>query len=368
MWSGGIANPLSVIEQLTYLLFIKRLDELHTLKERKASHTGKPIDDPIFSRKQDRLRWSRFKELAPEEMFSTVKDEALPFIRARRVPKPLAPGVVFALQGLRRLLQQRPLSWLRSRNRAFMAAITQPGLLPRTSVGRVVSFALARVTALHGAKDIKRLNSISLTILFAVLSITAHAKDVPAIELSRVIEAFMTSSSNTPDWSMGAGKSTPQIIWTSSGVETGPDCRTYEACRHGTGRIMLDGKEIQHLRKRLEPIRWELFMASESTAKFEPQRVEISPSCDSAECYFDFKKVLNGSGLTLTQLCKAGLGSFRQTAYEVKKENRRTFIIVDENTGSGGKSTSLTLIFNRPSHRQDLCAEARAYRARSSVQ
>ena len=33
MWSGGISNPLSVIEQLTYLLFIKRLDELHTLKE-----------------------------------------------------------------------------------------------------------------------------------------------------------------------------------------------------------------------------------------------------------------------------------------------------------------------------------------------
>ena len=38
MWSGGISNPLSVIEQLTYLLFIKRLDELHTLKERKAAH------------------------------------------------------------------------------------------------------------------------------------------------------------------------------------------------------------------------------------------------------------------------------------------------------------------------------------------
>ena len=40
IWSGGISNPLSVIEQLTYLLFIKRLDELHTLKERKAAHSG----------------------------------------------------------------------------------------------------------------------------------------------------------------------------------------------------------------------------------------------------------------------------------------------------------------------------------------
>ena len=72
MWSGGIANPLSVIEHLTYLLFIKRLDELHTLRERKASHTEKPIDDPIFSKKQDRLCRSRFKEMAPEEMFNTA--------------------------------------------------------------------------------------------------------------------------------------------------------------------------------------------------------------------------------------------------------------------------------------------------------
>jgi len=47
MWSGGISNPLSVIEQLTYLLFIKRLDELHTLRERKAARTGKPIEEPI---------------------------------------------------------------------------------------------------------------------------------------------------------------------------------------------------------------------------------------------------------------------------------------------------------------------------------
>jgi type I restriction enzyme M protein len=82
MWSGGVSNPLSVIEQLTYLLFIKRLDELHTLKERKAARTGGTIEDPIFSKKQDHLRWSRFKESAPEQMFDTVKDEVFPFIKS----------------------------------------------------------------------------------------------------------------------------------------------------------------------------------------------------------------------------------------------------------------------------------------------
>jgi len=56
MWSAGISNPLSVIEQLTYLLFIKRLDELQTLAERKASRSGKPIESPIFTKKQKQLR------------------------------------------------------------------------------------------------------------------------------------------------------------------------------------------------------------------------------------------------------------------------------------------------------------------------
>ncbi len=81
MWSGGVSNPLSVIEQLTYLLFIKRLDEIHTLKELKATRTAKPIEDPVFGPGQDRLRWSRFKETAPDAMFATVRDEVFPFMK-----------------------------------------------------------------------------------------------------------------------------------------------------------------------------------------------------------------------------------------------------------------------------------------------
>ena len=82
MWSGGISNPLSVIEQLTYLLFIKGLDELHTRKEHKAARTGNPIEEPVFTAHQDALRWSRFKELAPEQMFETVRDRVFPFIKS----------------------------------------------------------------------------------------------------------------------------------------------------------------------------------------------------------------------------------------------------------------------------------------------
>jgi len=81
LYTGGISNPLSVIEQLTYLLFIKRLDELHTLKEAKAARTGNPIEDPVFAKKQVSLRWSRFKEMAPETMFETVQNKVFPFIK-----------------------------------------------------------------------------------------------------------------------------------------------------------------------------------------------------------------------------------------------------------------------------------------------
>ena len=82
MWSGGISNPLSVIEQLTYLLFIKRLDELHTREEHRAARTAHPIAKPLFTARQDALRWSRFKELAPERMFETVRDGVFPFIKS----------------------------------------------------------------------------------------------------------------------------------------------------------------------------------------------------------------------------------------------------------------------------------------------
>ena len=74
-WSGGIANPLEVIEQIIYLLFLRRLDELQTLEENKAARFGKPIERNIFPQGRDTkarsyqdLRWSRLKNMAPAEM------------------------------------------------------------------------------------------------------------------------------------------------------------------------------------------------------------------------------------------------------------------------------------------------------------
>ena len=67
-WTGGLSNPLTVIEQMTYLLFIRRLDELHTQKESKANLLKKPIEEPIYLESEYELRWSHFKNMDPEVM------------------------------------------------------------------------------------------------------------------------------------------------------------------------------------------------------------------------------------------------------------------------------------------------------------
>src|SRR5215218_4482150 len=80
-WSGGISNPLEVIEQITYLLFIRRLDDQHTAAENQARRTGTPVQNPVFKRGQDALRWSRFKSLEPGVMHKVVDEEVFPFLR-----------------------------------------------------------------------------------------------------------------------------------------------------------------------------------------------------------------------------------------------------------------------------------------------
>jgi type I restriction enzyme M protein len=87
-WSGGISNPLEVIEQITYLLFLKRLDEIQTLEENKAERTGRPTERNIFPPGKDDkgrpyadLRWSRFKNFAPADMYDVIAEHAFPFLR-----------------------------------------------------------------------------------------------------------------------------------------------------------------------------------------------------------------------------------------------------------------------------------------------
>lgn len=87
-WSGGISNPMEVIEQITCLLFIRRLDDLHTLEENKATRLKKPMERRIFldgkddlGRSYDDFRYSRFKHFEPKEMYEVVSKHVFPFLR-----------------------------------------------------------------------------------------------------------------------------------------------------------------------------------------------------------------------------------------------------------------------------------------------
>lgn len=88
-WAGGIANPLEVIEQITYLLFLRRLDELQTVEERKAAALKRPVARKIFPDGKDALtrpyrdlRWSRFKNFEAREMFEVMDKHVFPFLRS----------------------------------------------------------------------------------------------------------------------------------------------------------------------------------------------------------------------------------------------------------------------------------------------
>ncbi len=87
-WSGGIANPVEVIEQITYLLFLKRLDEVQELAELKAARLGTLIERRLFPEGVDpkqlpyeNYRWKRFKNDAPEDMFKRLAEHVFPFLR-----------------------------------------------------------------------------------------------------------------------------------------------------------------------------------------------------------------------------------------------------------------------------------------------
>lgn len=82
MWAGGITNPLTVIEQLTYLMFIRSLDEKELEKERFEALSGEKLDK-IFPHDEDgqSMRWSIFKDKDPREIFDIIGQKVFPFIK-----------------------------------------------------------------------------------------------------------------------------------------------------------------------------------------------------------------------------------------------------------------------------------------------
>lgn len=88
-WAGGLTNPLDVIEQITYLMFIHDLDEADTRRTKESEMLGLPFNS-IFSEEVeiggikvngDQLKWSVFRDYPAERMYSVVQEKVFPFIK-----------------------------------------------------------------------------------------------------------------------------------------------------------------------------------------------------------------------------------------------------------------------------------------------
>jgi type I restriction enzyme M protein len=79
-WSGGISNPLTAIEQISYLLFMKRLDELDIKKKQDANFTGETYKS-IFEGDKNNIRWSYFKQMEGGEMLIHMQTKVFPFLK-----------------------------------------------------------------------------------------------------------------------------------------------------------------------------------------------------------------------------------------------------------------------------------------------
>ncbi|MGO1580115.1 MAG: type I restriction-modification system subunit M [Peptoniphilaceae bacterium] len=79
-WTGGVTNPLTVIEQFTYLIFIKSLDDKQLQSEAEANVIG--VEPKItFDNDHEDLRWHNFKEFEAQKMYDTIVNKVFPFIK-----------------------------------------------------------------------------------------------------------------------------------------------------------------------------------------------------------------------------------------------------------------------------------------------
>jgi type I restriction enzyme M protein len=85
--TGGLSNPITVIEQMTYLLFLRRLDDLQTQREQKAAFLKKNVENPIYLPLEQELRWSYFKNADPDVMYRlfTKEDGVFDFMKSMGV-------------------------------------------------------------------------------------------------------------------------------------------------------------------------------------------------------------------------------------------------------------------------------------------
>ncbi len=80
-WSSGMTNPLTIVEQITYLLFIKIIDDNELKKESIAAAFEIEVADPTFDSEHQNCRWHNFRHYEADSMYKNMMDEVFPFIK-----------------------------------------------------------------------------------------------------------------------------------------------------------------------------------------------------------------------------------------------------------------------------------------------
>lgn len=81
LWTGGLANPLDAIEQFSYLLFMKRLDEQEDANEKRARRVGAGSSRPYVPRIANELRWRYWTQLEAGAALKHVKEKVFPTLK-----------------------------------------------------------------------------------------------------------------------------------------------------------------------------------------------------------------------------------------------------------------------------------------------
>lgn len=84
-WSGGLANPLMAIDQLNYLIFLKRLEETDDREAKRAEATGEDHES-VFDGPNDKRRWSQWRHYSADKMFKHVRDVVFPWVKKEIAP------------------------------------------------------------------------------------------------------------------------------------------------------------------------------------------------------------------------------------------------------------------------------------------
>ncbi len=93
-WTGGITNSLTILEQMTYLFFMKMLDDAQTKRENEANAWHTELKNPTFPKGKkwhnpetqkdvpyEDLRWQKFSNFGSDQLFSTVRNDVFVFIK-----------------------------------------------------------------------------------------------------------------------------------------------------------------------------------------------------------------------------------------------------------------------------------------------